>query len=670
MMKDVERRMADLRRQLEHHNKKYYVDAEPEISDADYDKLYRELLALEQSHPDLAAPSSPTRRVGGGKIEGFVTRPHRSPMLSLDNAYSKEELSEFAARVYRGLEQKDVRFVIEPKIDGVGVSLQFEKGRLVRGLTRGDGQTGDDITENLKRLPTIPLTLPQELTLEIRGEVFMNNRSFDELNRARKAAEEPLFVNPRNAAAGSLKLLDSNEVARRKLAFIAHSVGRIEGRPFQSYSEALDFFESAGFITPPGRVGVTGMEAVFAEIERIYTDKTRLAFDVDGAVIKVDRLTDRSRLGETAKSPRWAIAYKYEAERAETAVQKIELSVGRTGVITPTAIFDPPVQLSRTTVSRATLHNFDEIARLDVREGDRVLVEKAGEIIPQVVRVLHEKRARPLKKFRPKRKCPSCRGPLVRIGEEVALRCANLSCSAQLERRIEYFASKAGVDIEGMGEKVVALLVREKLIRTIAGIYGLSKHRKKLLDREGFAEKRVDNLLAAIEKTKAAPLERFLAALGIPNIGAVACRDLAFHFGSLEKIRAAREDDFLSVSGIGPKMAESLVSFFKQNKKLLNDLARAGLHPTPPDRIEAADNPLKGKRVIITGALPSFTRGAAEDAVRRLGGFAGNSVTKQTGLLVVGAEPGSKLDKAQALGVPQMSGDEFEKMIARYRPAP
>lgn len=663
-MKTVREEMADLRQKLEHHNRKYYVEAQPEISDAEYDKLYRELLALEEKHPDLADPSSPTRRVGGGKIEGFISRPHRALMLSLDNAYSKEELAEFADRVYRGLEKKDVSFVVEPKIDGVGVNLQYEKGRLVRGLTRGDGKTGDDITENLKRLPTVPLFLPKEITIEIRGEVFMNNRAFEELNKARQSSDSALFVNPRNAAAGSLKLLDSGEVARRKLAFIAHSIGHIEGKPFAMYSDALSFFESAGFLLPPGFATVVGMDAAFAEVERIYMEKSHLAFDVDGAVIKIDRLDERDRLGETAKSPRWAIAYKYAAERKEARIKEIELSVGRTGVVTPTAVFETPVYLSRTNVSRASLHNFDEIGRLDVRKGDAVLVEKAGEIIPQVIEVLKDKRKGKPAKFTAKnRKCPSCKSPLSRIGDEVALRCANLYCPAQLERRVEYYASKAGVDIEGMGEKVVAILIREKWIKTLAELYRLHTHRDEMLAVEGFAEKRVDNLLAAIDRTKTAPLERFLSALGIPNIGEVACRDLAMHFGGLDKIQKASPEEFLAISGIGPKMAESLVSFFKQNRKLLNDLKRAGVRPAAPDRIEAADNPFKGKRVVITGALPSLARSAAEDAIRRLGGFPGSSVTKQTDVLVVGADPGSKLDKAVKLGVTQLSGDDFEKML-------
>ncbi|OGH55902.1 MAG: hypothetical protein A3G34_15560 [Candidatus Lindowbacteria bacterium RIFCSPLOWO2_12_FULL_62_27] len=664
-MKSEKDRLLELREELDRHNRKYYVDARPEISDADYDRLYRELLALEDRHPELADVSSPTRRVGGGKLEGFVSRPHRLPMLSLDNVYSREGLAEFVERVHRGLERTDVAFAVEPKIDGVAVNLQFEKGRLACGLTRGDGETGDDITENLKRLSTVPLTLPKPVTLEVRGEVFMNNRAFEDLNRARALADEAPFVNPRNAAAGSLKLLDPDEVARRKLAFIAHSLGHADSSLFETYSEALKFFDSAGFLIPPGVAIAVGLDPLFKEIERIYLEKSNLAFDVDGAVMKIDRLTDRRRLGETAKAPRWAIAYKYAAERKETKIQDIELSVGRTGTVTPTAVFEKPVYLSRTTVSRASLHNFDEIERKGIRIRDTVIVEKAGEIIPQVVEVVRRKRPRGSAPFTYKgRTCPSCRGPLTRVEGEVAVRCANLSCPAQLERGIEYFASKAGVDIEGMGEKVVELFVRQRWIRSIADLYRLDRRRAGMLELEGFAEKRVENLLSAIDRTKSAPLERVICALGIPNVGEVAARDLALQFGGLDKLQKAVAADFIAIDGIGPKMADSLVSFFKRNRKLLNDLKRVGLRPAAPRKIEARDNPLKGKRVVITGALPALTRSAAENAVRRLGGVAGSSVTKATDFLIVGEDAGSKLDKARALGVATMTGEAFEKLVA------
>ncbi len=664
-MKDIRKRVEELRRLLEHHNRKYYIDADPEISDAEYDRLYRELQAIEEARPEAADPSSPTRRVGGGKIEGFVSRPHKSRMLSLDNAYSREDLAEFAGRLARGLERTDIIYVVEPKIDGVAVNLQYEKGTLARALTRGDGRTGDDITGNIGTIPTIPPVIPELYTMEIRGEVFINNRAFETLNHERDAAGETMFVNPRNAAAGSLKLLDPAEVSRRKLAFIVHSIGAVDGKPFAAYSEALNFFERAGFLTPPGYSIVTGMDAVFGEIERIYVEKQKWAFDVDGAVVKIDRLADRDRLGGTAKSPRWAIAYKYAAERKETVLKDIELSVGRTGVITPTAIFNPPVHISRTTVSRASLHNFDEIRRLDIRVGDVVVVEKAGEIIPQVVQVLTNRRKKILKPFHLKRKCPVCRGPAVRFEHEVALRCANLSCPAQIERRIEYYASKAGVDIEGLGEKVVSILASKGLLKKLSDLYRLKSHRKELLEFEGFAEKRVDNLLAAIEAKRTAPLDQFLAALGISHIGAVACRDLALRFRTIDDVRSATIDSLLAISGIGPKMAESLVAFFKQNKKLLNDLKRLGVQPSPVERIEAGDNPLKGRRVVVTGTLPTLSRSDAEEAIRRMSGFSTSSVTKQTDILVVGDEAGSKLDKARQLGVRQISGAEFEDMIMR-----
>ncbi|MBI4179113.1 NAD-dependent DNA ligase LigA [bacterium] len=661
-------RVLELRRVLEHHNRRYYVDARPEIPDAEYDRLYRELQELEDNHPELSDPASPTRRVGGGRLEGFVTVPHASQMLSLDNAYSKEELREFLDRVMRSLERSDVEFVVEPKIDGVAVSLQYEEGRLVRGLTRGDGRTGDDITANLRRLPTVPLNLSARQTLEIRGEVFMNNRAFEALNRERKKSDEPPFVNPRNAAAGSLKLLDSDEVAARKLAFMAHSIGRMQGRPFATYTEALALFESSGFLAPPGRGRTSGLDAIFGEIERIYAEKHALAFDVDGAVIKADRLSDRQRLGETAKSPRWAIAYKYAAERAETTLKKIEFGVGRTGTITPTAIFDPPVQLSRTTVSRATLHNFDEIKRLDVRIGDRVLVEKAGEIIPQVVAVLKDKRRGRLKSIRSLKTCPVCRGSAARLEGEVALRCANLSCPAQVARRIEYYASKGGVDIEGLGEKIVAILIERKFVKSISDLYRLPRHREKLLGIEGFAEKRVDNLLAAIERTKRAPLERFLSALGIQHIGEEAARDIAAQFGSFDGIRRASVDEYLAIDGIGPRMAAGMVQFFRRNKRLLNEIQKLGVRPAAPKRVEAPDNPFKGKHLVITGALPTLSRTEAEESVRKLGGSPSGSVSKKTDILVVGEDPGSKVDKARSLGVAMMDGVTFETRIREAMP--
>ena len=658
-------RYAKLLEEVRRHDRLYYVEARPEISDAAYDRLYRELQDLEKTHPDLADENSPTKKVGGAPLESFRTVRHAVPMQSLNNTYSEEELGEFLDRVAKNLHGQSAEFAIEPKVDGVAVSVRYEKGRLVRGLTRGDGEKGDDITENLKTIRNLPLSvddLPR--VIEFRGEVYLPEPAFAALNRAREKAGEALFANPRNAAAGTLKLLDSREVAKRPLAVVFYGLGEVLGETTGSQRELHRQIEKWGLPGHSWFRHVQGAEGVLQAVRDLDKDRAKFPFATDGAVIKVSRFDQQKVLGSTDKAPRWAIAYKYAPEQAETRLHAVTFQVGRTGVITPVAELDP-VQLSGTTVSRATLHNFEEIARKDIRVGDTVAVEKAGEIIPAVISVNLKKRPKNSKPIPPPKQCPVCGGPLRK--EEVFLRCTSRDCVGQLKRRLQHFAHRGAMDIEGMGEAMVGQLIDAGLVQHLEQIYNLTVD--QLADLERMGEKSAANLVEGIEASKQRPLWRLIFGLGIPQVGAVLAETLSRHFASMEKLEKAGTEDLLQVKDIGQKVAEEIVSFFRESSthRLLQGLKKAGCNfHALPEEMAVRGGVFSGKKFVITGTLSA----PREDFTRRiqsLGGAVSGSVSAKTDYLLAGEEAGSKLDKAKALGIRILSEKEFEKLAGSER---
>ena len=653
-------RYAKLVEEVRRHDRLYYVEARPEISDAAYDRLYRELQDLEQAHPNLADENSPTQKVGGAPLTSFRNVAHAVPMQSLNNTYSEEELREFLDRVAKNLHGQAAEFAIEPKVDGVAVSVRYEKGHLVQGLTRGDGEKGDDITENLKTIRNLPLAvqgLPE--VIEFRGEVYLPEPAFAALNRAREKAGEPLFANPRNAAAGTLKLLDSREVAKRPLAVVFYGLGEVVGAKTDSQ---VGLHQQIGKWGLPGHSWFRhgkGAETVLAAVRELDRDRGKFPFATDGAVIKVSRFDQQKVLGATDKAPRWAIAYKYAPEQAETRLQAVTFQVGRTGVITPVAELEP-VQLSGTTVARATLHNFEEIARKDIRVGDLVTVEKAGEIIPAVIAVNLKKRPAGSKPIRPPSHCPVCNGPLRK--EEVFLRCTSRDCVGQLKRRLQHFAHRGAMDIEGMGEAMVGQLMDAGLIQHLEQIYSLRAEQLSALERMG--EKSAANLVAGIEASKRRPLWRLIFGLGIPQVGTVLAEALSRHFTSMEKLEKAGVEDLVQVKDVGQKVAEEIVSFFREpaTHRLLQGLKKAGCNLTAwPEELEVRGGVFSGKKFVITGTLSApreeFTR-----RIQSLGGAVSGSISPKTDYLLAGEEAGSKLEKAQALGIRVLSEKEFEKL--------
>ncbi|MDD5218483.1 MAG: NAD-dependent DNA ligase LigA, partial [Candidatus Omnitrophica bacterium] len=598
-----------LRQEIEHHNRKYYLDAKPEISDFDFDRLMRKLIDLETAYPEFAVPDSPSRRVGGAPLSGFRTITHRVPMLSLDNTYSFDEVREFDKRVKKFLNQDKIRYFVEEKIDGVSISLIYENGVLTLGVTRGDGKQGDDITENIRTIRSIPLRIPvagaafQGVVpkyLEVRGEAYLSHRQFEKINAEKEKAGEEFFANPRNACAGSLKLLDPKLVAARKLDAFLHGLAVLEGPEGpRSQNETFALFTALGFKTIPHTKICDTVEDVNAYIETFREKKNKLDYDIDGLVIKVDSFAEQQALGTTNKSPRWMIAYKYPAEKAETVLEDIKIQVGRTGVLTPVAILKP-VHLSGTTVSRASLHNQDEIHRLDVRIGDHVLVEKCGEIIPKVVAVLAEKRTAPLKKFVFPAHCPVCHGKAEKCGEEVAVRCMNLACPAQLKGRVRHFAQRDAMDIEGLGTVWVEQFVDRKLIRDLSDIYHLNFDEVMNLERMG--QKSTDNLFAGIEKSKQQPLERLIYGLGILDVGEHSAHILAQKFRHLDALAKADEDILQSIREIGPVTAHSIYEFFQQpgTRKIIEKLRKAGVRFDIVEDVQGK-TPFSGKTCVLTG---------------------------------------------------------------------
>ena len=665
--KSIEKNIKELREKLRSHNRKYYVEDSPEISDQEYDSLMAELKKLEDENPEFASPDSPTMRVGGEALKEFKTALHKVPMLSMDNTYSPDEIKEFDKRVRKNLGVGSLDYTVELKIDGVSISILYEKGVFVRGTTRGDGFKGDDISANLKTIKSLPLKMRSAKdirlpgSIEVRGEAYLPRRSFDQINKEKGSLDEELFANPRNAASGSLKLLDSSIVAKRNLDMWIYGVGYVEDSPFKTQSETLDFLKDAGFRTNKYIKRCSTIEEVIKYCEEWDKKRDSLGYDIDGMVIKVDSFAYQKKLGETSKSPRWMIAYKFQAERKETLLKDIIVQVGRTGTLTPVAILEP-VDLSGSVVSRATLHNKDEIARKDIRIGDRVIIEKAGEIIPQVVEALKNKRKGNDKRFVMPKKCPACDSLVASIKGEVALRCENSGCPAQLKERIIHFASRDAMDIENMGRATVNQLVDKKMIHSYADLYYLTHESLSGLDR--MADKSSSNLMDAITKSKANGLNRLLFGLGIRHVGVSAARISAATFKDMDNVKSAKLDQLQDIHEIGPVMAQSIFNFFrtKENENILKRLSDAGVNTKESDTLTENEN-FKGKRFVVTGSLEDFSRSKAEELISSLGGVVSSSVSKNIDFLVLGKEPGSKYDKARKIGINIIDEEQFKRML-------
>ncbi|MGQ9649769.1 MAG: NAD-dependent DNA ligase LigA [Phycisphaerae bacterium] len=669
---EAEKRIARLREEIRQHDHRYYVLAEPTISDLEYDKLFKELKDLEAQFPDLVTPDSPTQRVGGRPLEGFEQVTHAVPMLSIDNTYNEAELREFDARVAKALGAEKYEYVVDPKIDGVAISLRYEEGRLVRAATRGDGERGDDITANARTIRAIPLILTADgdplgrtipRVLEVRGEVYWPLDDFNAFNRRRQEAGEPTFANPRNATAGTLKQLDSRVVAQRRLSFTAHGFGEVDPLEFNTQYELFQAFKAWGIPISPYMRRARNVDEVIGIIQEWDRKRGSLDYATDGMVVKVDRLDQRERLGATSRSPRWCIAYKYAAERARTKLLSVRFQVGKLGTITPVANLEP-VLLAGTTVKSASLHNFDQIERLGVRIGDMVYVEKAGEIIPQVVGVDIAARPSDASPIKPPAKCPECDSQAVRDEGGVFLRCVNPACPAQIKERLRYFCARDQMDIEGVGDALAAQLVDTGLVHEFADLYRLKDRRNDLTNLERMGAKSADNLLAAIEKSKNNPFARLLAALNIQHVGVNTAIDLAEHFGSMDALIAASREELQQVEGIGPELAESIYSFLhsEQGRRTIEHLREVGVNMIQPRKAKAAGpQPFAGKTIVVTGTLEHYGRKDIEDLIRKLGGKPVGSVSRKTDFVVAGAEAGSKLDKARELGIEVIDESEFRR---------
>jgi DNA ligase (NAD+) len=643
-----------LKSEIAKHDLLYYQKAQPEISDYAYDLLKKELLHLERlQNLSTITNNSVTDTVGDDRIEGFIKRPHRQPMLSLDNTYNQEELREFDKRLQKALKEDLLEYVIEPKIDGVAISLIYENGSLIYGITRGNGVEGDDITHNLKTIPELPLVLKgagHPKFIEIRGEVYMTIRELQRINTLREEKGLTAYANPRNLAAGTVKLLDARETADRKLAVVLYGIGLVEGFALQNQADCRSLFQSWGLPVLEKQWIASGFESVWQKVELLEKDRHEFQYQTDGAVIKLNKLESQEIVGFTGKAPRWAIAYKFEPEQAITQLKKISIQVGRTGVLTPVAELEP-IELAGTVVSRATLHNEDEIRRKDIREGDWVIVEKAGEIIPCVVSVVMERRPIESTSYSFPTVCPTCQTSVIRLPKEVAWRCTNVSCSSQTSKRIQHFVSKYAMDIDNLGEAVVNQLLAKGCIQTIADLYVLKK--EDLLQLEKFAEKSSQNLIDSIQASKGKDLWRLIHGLGIPNIGVQTAKDLAHHFQNLDNLIQASADALIEVEGIGDVVAQSIVAFFQapSNQLLIKRLIEYGLNTIV--HLNVSDVPLffKGKTVAITGTLPTLTREEAKTWIESSGGKITNTINKKTSYVLVGANAGSKLKKAQELKI-------------------
>lgn len=659
-IKEAKTRVEQLKKEIEEHNRAYYELDRPRISDREYDELMNELIKLETSFPELLTPDSPSQRVGGKPLAGFQTMHHREPLLSLGNAFSREDLKAFHQRVVQTVGW-DVEYVVELKIDGLTVALSYEDGFLVSGATRGDGLVGEVITQNLKTIATVPLKLSEPVpVLVVRGEAFMPKKAFLELNQEREEGGEAVFANPRNAAAGSLRQLDPKIAASRQLQVFCYDLVYLEGKDIKTHQEVLEYLEEQGFLVNPLRLCTNSMEEVIAYVEQWTEKRHELPYEIDGLVIKVNSLDQRRVLGATSKAPRWAMAYKFPAEEAETRVKDIIVRVGRTGVLTPTAVLEP-VKLAGSTVSRATLHNEDYIKEKDVRIGDRVIVHKAGDIIPEVVNVVKEKRTGTEIPFTMPENCPECGSRVVRLPEEAAFRCTGGACPAQLRESLIHFVSRDAMDIDGLGPAVVSQLLGSGLVQDMADLYFLTKEQLVKLDRLG--EKSAQNLINAIEKSKSNTLAQLIFALGIRYVGARTGKILAEHLGSLDRLQEAREEDLMQIPEIGEKMARSITAYFQQehNLRIIDKLKKAGVNMEMKQ--VAQKDVLKGKTFVITGTLPTLSRKEAQKLIEENGGKVSGSVSKKTDYVVVGEDPGSKYDKALSLKITVISEDELFRLV-------
>lgn len=663
----VEKRISELRNLINDHDYRYYVMDAPIITDEEYDQLLRELQQLEAVNPELISTDSPTQRVGGIPLAQFDKVEHSYPLLSLGNAFNEQELYDFDRRVRQALPGEAVEYLVELKIDGIAVSLRYEAGKLVTGATRGDGMIGEDITSNLRTIRTIPLRLRESVNIEARGEVYLPKSEFLRINLEREEAGDQTFANPRNAAAGSVRQLDPQVAADRALAIYIYGIGLSEGNKIKTHAQTLSYLENLGFRVNGERRICQSIEQIIDYIEEWSTERHQLPYDIDGIVIKVNSLAQQAELGETARSPRWAIAYKFPAEEAVTQLTSIEVNVGRTGVVTPVAELTP-VALAGSTVRRATLHNADFIAEKGIMLGDYVVVRKAGDIIPEIVRVLPERRTGCEQKFAMPTNCPACQSLLQRLDEEVALRCLNPNCPAQTLEGIIHFASRGAMNIDGLGEKLVEQLFGVGLIESIADLYSLEV--AQLLNLERMGEKSVENLLTAIEASKNNSLEKLLFGLGIRHVGAKAARTLAERYRTLDNLMRAEKEDLLTIEDIGPKLASSILGFFanEEARRLIEELRAAGLNFEYTGRGSAdfdIDSYFYDKTIVLTGTLEGLTRNEAKERLEQLGARVTSSVTRKTDLVVAGENPGSKLEKAQELGVAVLSETEFIELLTK-----
>ncbi len=669
---DAAKRAEQLRREIEKHNHLYHVQNKPEISDRDFDKLLQELIGLEKAHPELATPDSPTQRIGGQAIDAFRTVTHRVRMMSIDNTYDAGEVRAFDDRIRKALGGEPYTYILEPKVDGVAVSIRYENGKLAVAATRGDGQRGDDITANVKTIRSVPLSLREAAgsnaeipeILEVRGEVFMDDATFQRINLERESNGEETFANPRNFTAGTLKQLDPKITATRKLRFVTHGFGEVVPALDDSYIQCMKMVAAFGFPVSEHLQHVRTIDEVLAGIEEFAKLRGKLGFQTDGMVIKVDSMRQRERLGVTSKSPRWVVAFKYPAERVQTVLNDVTWQVGKGGTLTPVAHLEP-VFVAGTTVRRATLHNIDQINRLGLHTGDAVVIEKAGEIIPQVVEAIVERRPKSARPITAPTRCPSCNQLVQKDPDGPYIRCENPECPDQLKERLRWFAARGQMNIENLGEALIDQLVDAGLLKTFADIYRLDVETLKRLERMG--EKSAQNVIASIQESKSRGLDRVLAGLGIRHVGTSVARLLANEFRSFDGLSKATEDQIGAIHGIGEAIAKSVHDFFHSTKGLhaVAELQKVGIDPTMESKPVTTDLPLAGQSIVVTGTLEKFGRQEIEQLIVDLGGRASGSVSKKTSLVVAGESAGSKLEKARELGVPVVTEAEFLKRIGK-----
>ena len=663
--KQAKERIEELRKKTEYYAQKYYDEDKPEISDFEYDMLMVELRNLEKEYPEFQSKDSLTQKVGGHVKEGFAKVTHEVPLQSLQDVFSIEEVEDWVEKIEQKAKEneiKDVRYVVETKIDGLSSALEYRDGKFVRGATRGNGLVGEDVTENLKTVKTIPQEIKDKINITVRGEVFISKKDFEQMNQEREENEEELFANARNAAAGSLRQLDSKITAKRPLDIYIFNVQKIEGKEFNSHFEELEYLDKLGFNVNPVRIYCKTIEEIKNAIQKIGNDRENLTFGIDGAVVKVDDLHFREILGTTAKTPRWAVAYKYPPEQKETTLKDIVCQVGRTGVITPMAILEP-VKLAGSTISKTTLHNEDFIKEKELKIGDTVVIQKAGDVIPEIVEVKKDKRTGNEKDFEMPKTCPVCGAPAIREEGEAAIRCTGIECPAKLFRNLVHFVSREAMNIDGLGESIIQQLLDRKLIANIADIYTLKFEDIASLKKNG--KKFAQNLVDSIEASKQNDLYRLITALGIRHVGTKASKILAKKYKNIDNLLEANFEDLSTIADIGPVMANSIIEFFgqEQTKDLIAKLKEAGVNTTSLEE-ELADNRFEGKTFVLTGSLEKFTRGEASDIIEKYGGKVSGSVSKKTDYVLAGEEAGSKLTKAQNLGVTIITEEQFDEMVS------